>query len=127
MSEKSLQSEQVHSRPGTHYNPMQRAKLSDGRHVWIARQNGDGENVWYFTDDNEQIHSKDLIEWIEWGGSRQGAGRPPVNFRIPNLDADIARWFGDLSDEAKADIVTRAHWGKYGHSEADKARKVKHG
>jgi hypothetical protein len=40
-----------------------------------------------------------------WGGTRQGAGRPPINFKIPGLSTEIARWFGDLRDSERANII----------------------
>lgn len=56
--------EQEHLTTGTHYKPWQRAKLVDGRKVWITRQDGDGERAYYYTDKNEQIPAEEVIDWL---------------------------------------------------------------
>lgn len=60
----TLQAEQVDLYPGQHYDPWQRATLTNGRTVWITRQNGDGQKSWFYTDQNEVIAPEQIQEWI---------------------------------------------------------------
>jgi hypothetical protein len=58
------QAERKYSKPGQHYDPWKRARLTDGRKVWIVRQDGDGESAWYFTDQNEKIATSEIDDWL---------------------------------------------------------------
>lgn len=59
-------------------------------------------------DGDEGVEHPDT-QFSDWGGSRQGAGRPPVNFRIEFEMPEIARWFYSLSNEERARIVASAY------------------
>lgn len=60
----SQPAKQVHAVPGTHYDPWQQAKLTNGSLVWITRQNGDGENVFYWSHKGEKIAEAQIQEWL---------------------------------------------------------------
>jgi hypothetical protein len=59
----SIQAMRENASTGFHYDPWRKATLTDGREVWIVRQDGDGTSAWYFTDDNEKISSDEIEEW----------------------------------------------------------------
>lgn len=61
---KYLQAEQIHSQAGSHYDPWRKARLADGRLVWITRQDGDGKTAFFYTEKNEVIAAD---EWISPG------------------------------------------------------------
>lgn len=52
----------------------------------------------------------------EWGGQREGAGRPPIRFRIPSLTPDEARWFGGLSEKNRALVIKAAYYVERNHT-----------
>jgi len=63
-SQNSITGEQTHHSTGTHYNPWQKAKLTDGREVWIIRQFGNGEDVAYQAFPNEILSEEKIQQWL---------------------------------------------------------------
>jgi hypothetical protein len=59
----SQQSQQVYRNPGQHYDPPQKAVLTNGRTVEITRQDGDGTTAWYFTAEGEKFSEDQIKKW----------------------------------------------------------------
>ncbi len=63
-TQNSIVAEQAHHSPGTHYDPWQKAKLTDGREVFIIHQFGNGEDVFYQAHPNETLNEEKIEQWL---------------------------------------------------------------